>query len=152
MGGLKTSGDRMEVKMKTASLAILALAGIAGCAMAANDRPPRLSERQAKELATALKDKVPGKPVSCVSRVLGSDGLHAVSDEILIYKVNRDLVYRNDLSGSCNGISTGNTMVLKPTVDQYCRGDIVHSVDLKTGMHVGSCGLGSFVPYRTAGK
>ncbi|HTH27220.1 MAG TPA: hypothetical protein VL918_01975 [Sphingobium sp.] len=139
--------------MNRISLAALSLIGIAGCAMAANDRPPRLSERQARELAEALKDKVPGKPVACVSRVLGgTHGLHAVSDSILIYKVNRDLVYRNDLNGSCNGISRGNTMVLKPTVDQYCRGDIVRSVDLSTRMQVGSCGLGSFVPYRTPGK
>jgi hypothetical protein len=43
-------------------------------------------------------------------------------------------------------------MVLKPTVDQYCRGDIVRSVDLSTGMQAGSCGLGSFVPYRTPGQ
>lgn len=138
--------------MNKISLAALSLIGMAGCAMAANDRAPRLSERQAKELAEALKDKVPGKPVSCVSRVLGTNGLHAISDNVLIYKVNRDLVYRNDLSGSCNGISRGNTMVLKPTVDQYCRGDIVRAFDFSTRMEVGSCGLGSFVPYRTPGK
>lgn len=138
--------------MKTASLAVLALAGIAGCAMAANDRPPRLSEKQAKELATALKDKVPGKPVSCVRMSLGSDGLHAVSDDVFIYKINRDLVYRNDVNGSCRGLSTGSTMLLKPTNNQYCRGDIVHVVDLTTNMRAGSCGLGDFVPYRTAGK
>lgn len=133
-------------------LAALTLIGAAGCAMATNPDRPRLSERHARELAHALKDKVPGKPVSCVSRVLGTHGLHAVSDEILIYKVNRNLVYRNDLNGRCNGISTGNTMVLKPTVDQYCRGDIIRAVDLSTGMQVGSCGMGSFVPYRTAGR
>lgn len=138
--------------MNKIGLVALSLIGAAGCAMAARDHPPRLTEREARELAEALKDKVPGKPVSCVSRVLGTDGLHAVSDSVLIYKVNRNLVYRNDLSGSCNGISRGNTMVLKPTVDQYCRGDIVRAVDLSTRMEVGSCGLGSFVPYRTPGK
>lgn len=138
--------------MNRIGLAALALLGATSCAMAANEQQPRLSDRQARELAAALKDKVPGKPVTCVSRVLGTDGLHAVSDDILIYRVNRNLVYRNDLSGRCNGISTGNTMVLKPTIDQYCRGDIMRSVDLTTGMHLGSCALGSFVPYRTPGE
>jgi hypothetical protein len=142
----------MENRMNKISLATLAIIGMTGCAMAARDQGPRLSEREAKELAAALKDKVPGKPVSCVSRVLGSDGLRAISDTVLVYKVNRNLVYRNDLNGSCSGISRGNTMVLKPTVDQYCRGDIVRSVDLSTGMQAGSCGLGSFVPYRTPGQ
>lgn len=133
-------------------LAALALVLAAGSAFA-KDRPaPRLTDKEAKALAKALDGKVPGKPVSCVSRILGTDGLHAVSDGVLIYKVNRNLVYRNDLSGTCSGISRGNTLVLKPTNDQYCSGDIVRSVDLTIGMQAGSCGLGEFVPYRTPGS
>ncbi|CAN5313737.1 hypothetical protein BH10PSE13_BH10PSE13_14470 [soil metagenome] len=127
----------------------LALLGFAGAAIA---RPAALSERQAKELAKALDGKAPGEPVTCVSRMLSTDGLRAVTDDLLLYRVNRNLTYRNDLSGSCSGISRGSTLVLKPTNDQYCRGDIAYAIDLSTGMRGASCVLGSFVPYRTAGK
>ena len=128
------------------ALTLLSLAG------AAFSRPAPIAERQARELAKALDGKAAGKPVTCVSRVLGTDGLRAVTDDVLLYRVNRDLIYRNDLSDSCNGISRGSTLVLKPTNDQYCRGDIAYSVDLTTGMRGASCVLGSFMPYRTPGK
>lgn len=133
------------------ALAALALIGLAGCTMA-DSRPARLTDSQSKELAKALEGKTAGAPVNCVRRQLGTDGLHAVSDELLIYRVNRNLVYRNDLNGSCVGISRGNAMVLKPTNDQYCRNDIVGSVDFTTGIRGPSCALGDFVPYRSTGK
>jgi hypothetical protein len=133
------------------ALAALALIGLTGCTMA-DSRPARLTDSQSKELAKALEGKTAGTPVNCVRRQLGTAGLHAVSDELLIYRVNRNLVYRNNLNGSCVGISRGNAMVLKPTNDQYCRNDIVGSVDFTTGMRGPSCALGDFVPYRSAGK
>ncbi|MCE7795160.1 hypothetical protein LWE61_01175 [Sphingobium sufflavum] len=133
------------------SWSLCALIALAGCSVATTG-PARLSDRQAQELARALDGKVPGKAVSCVSRILGTDGLQAVTDDLLLYRVNRDLVYRNDLRGSCTGISRGSTLVLRPTNDQYCRNDIVYGVDLTTGMRGASCALGDFVPYRAAGR
>lgn len=138
--------------MRKEAAALLALMALAGCAATAERRPAALTGRQAQELAKALEGKAPGKPVPCVSRVLGTDGLHAVSDGLLLYRVNRDLTYRNDLSGSCTGISRGATMILQPTNDQYCRNDILWSVDLTTGMRGPGCTLGDFIPYRTTGK
>ncbi len=132
--------------------AMMLLASLAGCAATGKRTPAALTARQSQELARALDGKTPGKPVSCVSRMLGTDGLHAVTDDLLIYRVNRDLVYRNNLNGSCTGISRGATLVLQPTNDQYCRNDIARSVDLTTGMPGPSCALGDFVPYRTTGK
>lgn len=130
----------------------LALAALTGTATARERKPAPLTERQAKELATALDGKTAGRPEYCVSRVIGRDGLHPVGDGILLYRINRDLVYRNDLSGQCSGIGQGQTLILQPTNDQYCRGDIAFALDLTTGMRGASCLLGSFVPYRTAGK
>lgn len=129
------------------SLALLFLLGAASAASA-----DTVADRQARALAKALEGKVPGKPQACVTMNLGSEGPHAVTDSVLIYRVNRDLVYRNDLSNACTGISRGQTLLLKPTNNQYCRGDIAHSVDLTIGMNTGSCALGDFVPYRTPGK
>ena len=134
------------------NLTALALIALAPPALAAGPKPAPLTEKQAKEVAKALDGKTAGKPVTCVSRMLGTNGPHVVSDGLLLYKVNRDLTYRNDLSGRCTGISMGSTLVLKPTNDQYCRGDIAYSVDLTTGMRGASCVLGDFVPYRTPGK
>ncbi|MET0239815.1 MAG: hypothetical protein ABW184_07950 [Sphingobium sp.] len=125
-----------------------ALLALGGCA-AVEDRPAQLTPKQAAEIDKALDGKVAGKPVTCVSRVIGQDGLRAASDDVLLYKVNRNLTYRNDLMGACNGISRGDTLVLQPTNDQYCRGDIAFVVDLNSGMRGPSCVLGDFVPYRT---
>jgi hypothetical protein len=140
------------MNMLRKSIIAFMLVGIASSATAAERKPTSLSDRQARDLAKALDGKVPGKPATCVSRMLSTNGLSAVTDGILLYRVNRDLVYRNDLNGSCIGISRGNTLVLKPTNNQYCRGDIAYSVDMSTGMRGASCVLGDFVPYRTAEK
>ncbi|HEX7819825.1 MAG TPA: hypothetical protein VF463_04320 [Sphingobium sp.] len=131
-------------------MAALALAGMTGCTSPVDHRPASLSDRQSKELAKALDGKMAGRPVACVSRGLGSDGLHAVTDELLLYRVNRNLIYRNDLHGSCSGISRGSALVLQPANDQFCRGDFAWSVDFSTGMRGPSCVLGNFIPYRTA--
>lgn len=133
--------------MKKLYLAALASVAMAGCAHAADEKPPRLSERQAAELARALDGKSPGEPESCVMMNRGTRGLHAVGDDVVLYEINSKLVYRNDLMGTCHGLD-GNTMVIKPTNNQYCRGDILRVVDTSTGMNMGSCALGSFVPYR----
>lgn len=138
--------------MKTVAIAALMATALAGCAHAREEAPPKLTAKQAERLDKALKGKVAGKPEACVSMIPGGSRLETISDDVLIYTVNRNLVYRNDLSGTCNGISRGDTLVLKPTGSQYCRGDIAHVADLSIGMRSGSCALGDFVPYRTPGK
>lgn len=135
--------------MRTMFLA-LTLLPLAGC----NQTPPpepKLSEREARDLAKALDGKVAGEPVSCISAFDGTR-LRALGDNTLIYRVNKDLVYRNTLQGACSGLSMGDTMVLQRSTSQYCRGDIARVVNLQTGMLSGSCALGDFVPYKTAGK
>lgn len=112
---------------------------------------PRLSDREARDLARALDGKVPGEPQSCITSYRGSD-LRALGDNTLIYKVNKDLVYRNTLNGPCSGLSMGDTLVLRRVTSQYCRGDIATVVNLPSGTQTGSCALGDFVPYRTPGK
>ena len=62
------------------------------------------------------------------------------------------VIYRNDLIGSCSGLARGDTMIIKTWGSQYCRGDMVTSADLTTGMVTGSCALGDFTPYRSPGK
>ncbi|GLV23838.1 hypothetical protein [Sphingobium sp. Cam5-1] len=120
-------------------------------ACAGGSEPPRLTEKQAARLEAALEGKVAGEPVSCVSRYPGAS-LTAVSESVLLYRVSGRLIYRNDLIGSCTGLGRGDTLIIKPTGSQYCRGDIARSADLVTGSVTGGCALGSFTPYRTPGR
>ena len=120
-------------------------------ACAGGSEPPRLTEKQAARLEAALEGKVAGEPVNCVSRYPGSS-LTAVSESVLLYRVSGRLIYRNDLIGSCTGLGRGDTLIIKPTGSQYCRGDIARSADLVTGSVTGGCALGSFTPYRTPGR
>ena len=120
-------------------------------ACAGGSEPPRLTEKQAARLEAALEGKVAGEPVNCVSRYPGSS-LTAVSESVLLYRVSGRLIYRNDLIGSCTGLGRGDTLIIKPTGSQYCRGDLGRSADLVTGSITGGCALGSFTPYRTPGR
>lgn len=129
-----------------ATIPALLLAAVAVSASAKAPEPVKLDPDEAKALAKALDGKGAGKPVDCVSSIMG-DRLRAVGDHTLIYKVNKQLTYRNDLVGTCHGLSFGDTLVLKVFGSQYCRGDIARVVNLTNGTLTGSCSLGDFVPY-----
>jgi hypothetical protein len=49
--------------------------------------------------------------------------------------------------GSCSGLGSGHYALVTKQYGQLCRGDIGQVMDLSTGMHVGSCVMGDFVPY-----
>ena len=120
-------------------------------ACSGNYEPPKLTEKQTSELERALAGKVAGEKVSCVSRQSQAN-LTAISSSVLLYRVNGRLVYRNDLIGSCSGLSRGDTLIIKTWGTQYCRGDMATSADLTTGMVTGNCALGDFTPYRAPRK
>ena len=131
-----------------ATLATLTLLMLGACATGPEPRA-QLDPREEKELAEALKGKVAGTPISCVTN-RSSANLHAIGDQTLIYRVSKNLTYRNDLIGRCPGLGRGDTLVMQVWGDQYCRGDLAHAVDLFSGIPGGSCALGDFVPYTTA--
>jgi len=127
-------------------LAPLLLAGCSG-----SYEPPRLTEKQTSDLEKALAGKVAGEKMSCVNRESQAN-LTAISSSVLIYRVSGRLVYRNDLIGSCPGLTRGDTLIIKTWGSQYCRGDMATSADLTTGMVTGNCALGDFTPYRAPSK
>lgn len=108
-----------------------------------------LTDRQQAELATALAGKVAGPKTSCISRVPQTN-LSVISNGVLLYKVSRKLVYKNDLIGRCNGLTRGDPIVLRSFGSQICRGDFATTVNVQTGMITGSCALGDFTSFRTA--
>lgn len=111
----------------------------------------QFTPKEAQQLAKLLDGKTPGKPVSCISAVNGTN-LRAIGNDTLVYRASSRLVYRNDLNGSCQGLSMGDTLVLQVRNSQYCRGDIARVVNLQTGMMSGACSLGDFVPYEAPKK
>jgi hypothetical protein len=137
--------------MYRATLSCAAFALLAACATGPQPEA-KLTPKQEKELTGLLDGKVAGEPVSCVPNLRAGDNLRAISDDVLVLKVNRNLVYRNNLNGRCSGLSRGDILVLEVRGSQYCRGDIARVVSPMAGMMTGSCSLGDFVPYRTAGK
>lgn len=131
--------------MRIAAL-LLPLLTLAGCASAPAE-PPRLTEKQAEKLARELDGRVPGEKVACITRFGGSD-MTVISDQVLLYRVSSRLIYKNELSGRCSGLSRGDTLITHSSTGQLCRGDIARVAHLPSGMTTGSCALGDFIPYR----
>lgn len=145
-------------KMKAAILALGGAVALAGCAGTGwyggvDGGATELTEKQAAVMNKQLAGKVAGAPINCLSRTDAQNQIR-VSDSILLYRVSKNLVYRNDLRGSCNGLANDNDiMVVKQFgSSQQCDGDIIHMVDRMTGMPGGSCSFGKFTPYRTASR
>ncbi len=107
-----------------------------------------LTPKQTKMLEKQLADKVPGKPVHCITNTQNFSTIR-VSDDILLYRSSGRLVYRNDLKGSCAGLARdSDIMVVRQFGSQTCEGDFFHLVDRSSGMRGPTCVFGEFVPYR----
>lgn len=122
---------------------------LAACASAYEPRP--LTDKQTSELDKALAGKVPGEKMACISRAPATN-LQVISNNVVLYRVNRKLVYKNELIGGCSGLTAGDTLILRSFGSQMCRGDFATTANLMTGMQTGACALGDFVPYRTPKK
>lgn len=109
--------------------------------------PTPLTDKQAAKLDKALAGKVAGEKVSCINREPQSN-LTVISNNVLLYRVSRKLVYKNELIGSCNGLTYGDTMIVRSYGSQMCRGDFTTTANLQSGITTGACALGDFIPYR----
>jgi hypothetical protein len=58
----------------------------------------------------------------------------------------------NHLIGECSLLKSGfYTLVTRSNGMGLCRGDIADVADVRTGMTVGSCAIGDWVPYARRG-
>jgi len=104
------------------------------------------NDRDAAAVDKALAGKVPGQPKSCLSR-FEADRM-STHDGLLLFRVNRNLVYRNDANNCPNLREDDIIQTNLYGSSQLCRGDIFQIIDRTGGFTRGACALGDFVPYR----
>jgi hypothetical protein len=146
---------RLEIIMRNIStpLIITALLGLSACSASDTaSTPSPLTEKQAKQVEELLGGKVAGKPQQCLDSFRNSNAIR-LSDDFLIYRVNRNLVYRNELRSSCPGLARDDDiMVIRSFSTSHCRGDQFQLVDRSSGIPGPTCVFGEFVPYKSADK
>ena len=125
-----------------------ALLFLAACAptMADRERMAQDEARNEAQIDKALAGLTPGKAQDCIDPRLAQST--ETYGNTILYKNGRNLIYRNDTSGGCFGLSRDDIIVTKSYTGQLCHGDIVRTVDRGSHMQSGSCTFGSFVPYR----
>jgi hypothetical protein len=127
---------------------ILPILTLAACGEM-DSTPAPLTDKQAETLNKQLAGKVAGAPQNCISD-FNANNMIRVSDDILLYRVSGNLVYRNNLRSSCPGLARDSDIVVtKQFGSQKCRGDLLRLVDRTSGIPGPFCSLGEFVPYRT---
>ena len=129
------------IDLKLLAIAPLALAAT-GCATM-REEPPHANVA----LEKALAGKVAGTPRDCLSLIDTRDS--QTYDGTIVYRINRNLSYVNDLNG-CTSLGWSSIPVFDIHGSQICRGDIVRIVDRDGGGPRGSCSVGQFVPYTSA--
>jgi hypothetical protein len=113
--------------------------------------PKPLTEKQSAQLTKELTGKVAGAPVNCINDFNGTN-LIRISDDILLYRVSGNLVYKNQLRSSCPGLARDSDIIVSEQFgSQKCKGDLLRMVDRTSGIQGPVCSLGEFVPYRKAG-
>lgn len=113
-----------------------------------DSKPHPLTEKQSARLAKELDGKTAGKPVNCISDLNSADVIR-ISDDILLYRISGNLVYRNNLRYACHGLARDNDILVSEQFGgQKCRGDVLKLVDRTSGIAGPVCSLGDFTPYR----
>ncbi|MFC4293327.1 hypothetical protein ACFOWX_12960 [Sphingorhabdus arenilitoris] len=134
-----------------AFIAPLAAVALASCSAANVDSTPApLTVKQSERLDKALAGKVAGKPQTCLT-----DGarlnMERISDDILLYRAGRGLVYKTQLDYACRGLGDeDDIMVIRTFAGNYCKGDTFQMVDRFSNIPGPICRFGAFVPYRKA--
>ena len=124
----------------------LAATSLAACE-SVDSQPQQRSASQQQSFDKALAGKVAGKAESCLPLQRSND-MVVIDDNTILYRDGRT-TYVNKPLGGCNNLGNGSyALVTRSQGSQLCRGDIAQVTDMTTGVTVGSCALGDFVPFR----
>lgn len=126
---------------------MLASVLIGMCACATASEPVQRSEKAQREYDRLLAGKTPGKAESCLPTYRSND-MTIIDDSTILFRDGRT-VYVNKPLGDCMNLDrSGSALVTRNVGPQLCRGDLATVVDNSSGMTLGACSLGEFVPYR----
>ena len=132
----------MRILMLTA-----ALAGLTACETATE--PQQRSAQMQATYDRLLAGKVAGPAVKCLPTRNSSD-MTVIDDNTILFRDGRTIYLNQPLGGCGNLHQSGRALVTRNVGPQLCRGDIATVVDNTSGITVGSCSLGDFIPYRPA--
>lgn len=124
---------------------------VAGCAATPEQiaQENARTERDEAKLNRALAGRTAGRPVGCITtRGLNVD----IYGDKLLYRngAGGSPAYLNQTTGGCFGFRRDDILVSTTPTGQFCRGDIIRTVDRTSGFPSGSCAFGDFVPYTRA--
>ncbi|MEO9601621.1 hypothetical protein [Parasphingorhabdus sp.] len=107
----------------------------------------QLTEKEQTKLDKRLDGRTAGKAKSCIS-AHDQRQMTVISDDILIFgsRRNAKTIYVNKPYRGCPNADR-NILSYSRSTSSLCRGEIVDLVDNMTGMSMGSCTFGEFVPY-----
>lgn len=124
-------------------IAMALAAGAALLAGTASEAKPKLTGEE--QLAKAIGDRVPGKPVDCISLFDSRD--QQVIDKTAIVYGNGSTIYVNR-PANARDLDRDDVMVMDIHGSQLCRLDIVRTHERSGFFPTGFVNLEQFVPYR----
>lgn len=132
---------------------LLLIGSLATLAACSTPQPQPRSAKAEEHLQKMLAGKSAGEPVTCL-RSSDARDMVIIDDHTILFREGRRRVWRNDVAGRCSGLGSGSYALVTRQFGGMglCRGDIAHVMDTSSGMFVGSCSLGDFVPYTTASR
>jgi len=133
--------------MRMLLLAAIAAAGLSACETATEPRERTVQQQQSYD--RLLAGKTAGNAERCLPTYRSED-MTVIDDNTILFRDGRT-VYVNNPPGGCHLLGRGNYALVTRSVGGLglCRGDIATVVDTSSGITVGSCSLGDFVPYRS---
>lgn len=110
--------------------------------------PPRTAAAE-QHLQRLLAGKTPGAAQSCLPSYRTSSDMVIIDDHTVLFRDGGRRVWRTEMRGPCSQLGSGHYILVTRSFGGQgpCRGDIARLVDLSSGMTVGSCSWGEFVPY-----
>ncbi|WP_353230872.1 hypothetical protein [Novosphingobium sp.] len=126
----------------------LALAGTIAVIAGVADARPRLTGEQ--QLAEMLKDRVPGKPVDCITMPMITSS-QVIDKTAIVYESGSTYYVQRPRVGA-ESLDSDDVLVTRLTSSQLCSIDTVQLHDRSSGFWRGFVGLDKFVPYGRAPK
>lgn len=136
--------------MRTLCLLLGSAAAVAGCTT--SPPPPQMRSAAGEQhLQRLLAGKTAGTPTSCLPNYRSAD-MVVIDDNTVLFRDGRSRVWRSEMRGGCNRLGSGFYSIVTRSFGGSgpCGGDIAEIADLSTGVSVGSCVWGDFVPYTGA--